>query len=138
MIDSLIHDSLTVAGGPIYTKNGISSYSNWWMWVAVVEFVIILVILVSKRVKPKDVSKKKFKDESLSHEIDFNNIINSSFNSSKLYDELKTKCHPDRFPTENEKNIIAENIFQEITKNKNNIKRLLELKEEAKNKLNIN
>ena len=56
----------------------------------------------------------------------------------QLYDELKVKCHPDRFPTDKEKNTIAENIFQEISKNKNNVKRLLELKEEASQKLNIN
>jgi hypothetical protein len=51
---------------------------------------------------------------------------------------LKVKCHPDRFATDAEKNVIAENIFQEITKNKTNVKRLIELKEEAKQKLNIN
>ena len=37
-----------------------------------------------------------------------------------------------------EKNLIAESIFQQITKNKTDVKRLLELKEEAIQKLNIN
>jgi len=74
----------------------------------------------------------------LDNSIDFDNIINSSFNSNEVYNELKVKCHPDRFPNDDVKNTIAENLFQEITKNKNNIKRLLELKEKAKQELNIN
>ena len=55
-----------------------------------------------------------------------------------MYDELKVKCHPDLFSTDKEKNLIAENLFQEITKNQTNAKRLIELKEEAKQKLDIN
>jgi len=74
----------------------------------------------------------------LIQEVDFDNIIISSFNSTALYNELKVKCHPDRFATDEEKTIIAENIFQEISKNKTNMKKLLELKEEAKMKLNVN
>ncbi len=64
-------------------------------------------------------------------------MINSSFNSQQLYDELKKKCHPDRFPNDNDKNSIAINLFQEISENKNNSKRLLELKEIAEQKLQI-
>ncbi len=94
--------------------------------------------ILKEKLKSKVTAKQQFKSESLKQDIDFNNIINSSFNSIKLYDELKVKCHPDRFPTDREKNIIAENLFQEISKNKTNVKRLLELKEEAIQKLNIN
>jgi len=54
--------------------------------------------------------------KSLKQDIDFDNIINSSFNSLELYDKLKVKCHPDRFPKDKEINIIAENLFQEITR----------------------
>ena len=93
---------------------------------------------MKEKFKSKVTAKQQFKSESLKQDIDFNNIINSSFNSIKLYDELKVKCHPDRFPTDKEKNMLAENLFQEISKNKTNVKRLLELKEEAIQKLNIN
>ena len=138
MNDTLIQDSIKVAGQAIAktTENG--AQTNWWMWLAIAEFGIIAFLILKEQLKPKDTAKQRFKNESLKQDIDFGNIINSSFNSIQLYDELKVKCHPDRFPTDKEKNSIAENIFQEISKNKNNVKRLLELKEEAIQKLNIN
>ena len=138
MNDTLIQDSIKVAGQAITKTTETGEKTNWWMWLAIAEFGIIAFLIIREQLKPKDTAKQRFKNESLKQEIDFGNIINSSFNSIQLYDELKVKCHPDRFPTDKEKNSIAENIFQEISKNKNNVKRLLELKEEAIQKLNIN
>lgn len=135
-----IKDTIQVAKETI-SKSIVSESNeqiNWWLWFAIIEFLVIIFLIFSQRIKPKDSIKQKFKKESLVQEIDFNNIINSSFNSKQLYNELKVKCHPDLFPTDKEKNKIAENIFQEITKNQNNAKRLVELKEEAIQKLNIN
>jgi hypothetical protein len=138
MNDTLIQDSIKVAGQAITKTTETGEHTNWWMWLAIAEFGIIAFLILKEQLKPKDTAKQRFKNESLKQDIDFGNIINSSFNSIQLYDELKVKCHPDRFPTDKEKNAIAENIFQEISKNKNNVKRLLELKEEATQKLNIN
>jgi len=138
MNDSLFQDSLKVATEAMTKSSETGNSTNWWMWLAIAEFGIIAVLILREKLKPKDTAKQRFKNESLKQDIDFNNIINSSFHSVQLYDELKVKCHPDRFPTDKELNNIAENLFQEITKNKNNVKRLLELKEEAKQKLNIN
>lgn len=138
MNDTLIQDSIKIAGQAITKTTSTGEQTNWWMWLAIAEFGVIAFLILKEQLKPKDTARQRFKDESLKQEIDFGNIINSSFNSIQLYDELKVKCHPDRFPTDMEKNSIAENIFQEISKNKNNVKRLLELKEEAIQKLNIN
>lgn len=140
MNNIIIKDTLKVAKETISKSIVLESNEqiNWWLWFAIIEFLVIIFLIFSQRIKPKDSIKQKFKKESLGQEIDFNNIINSSFNSKQLYNELKVKCHPDLFPTDKEKNKIAENIFQEITKNQNNAKRLIELKEEAKQKLNIN
>lgn len=138
MNDTLIHDSLKVASHAIGKTTENLQSTNWWMWLAIIEFLIIGFILLKEKTRGKETVKQKFKSDSLKQEIDFNNIINSSFNSIQLYDELKVKCHPDRFATDEIKTAIAENIFQEITKNKTNVKRLIELKEEAKQKLNIN
>ena len=137
MNDTLIQDSIKVAGQVITKTTETGEQTNWWMWLAIAEFGIIAFLILREQLKPKDTAKQRFKNESLKQEIDFGNIINSSFNSIQLYDELKVKCHPDRFPTDKEKNSIAENIFQEISKNKNNVKRLLELKEEAIQKQKI-
>jgi len=140
MNDTIIGDTIKVASETI--SKSITSenneHINWWLWIAIIEFVLIIFLIIKQKIKPKDTIKQKFKKESLKEEIDFNNIINSSFNSKQLFDELKVKCHPDRFPTDKEKNLIADKLFQEITENQNNAKRLTELKEEAKQKLNIN
>lgn len=128
-INLKIFQETTIKPG-IIEKN---TQTNWWLWLAIIELIIIIVLFLKEKLKSKDITKKKSSEQ----EIDFNNIINSSFNSLELYNKLKVKCHPDCFPIDIEKNLIAKNLFQEITKNKNNIKRLLELKEEAKQKLNI-
>lgn len=138
MNDTLIQDSIKVAGQAITKTTETGQQTNWWRWLAIAEFGVIAFLILKEQLKPKDTARQRFKNESLKQDIDFGNIINSSFNSIQLYDELKVKCHPDRFPTDKEKNTIAENIFQEISKNKNNVKRLLELKEESIQKLNIN
>ena len=138
MNDSLIQDSLKVASEVITKSTETPNQINWWMWLAIAEFGIISILILREKFKPKDTVRQRFKEESLSQDIDFGNIINSSFNSLALYDELKVKCHPDRFPTDVTKNRIAEDLFQEITKNKTNLKRLEELKIEAQQNLNIN
>lgn len=138
----MIHFLLQTAGAPVPEQTPTQPTGdyvfNHWMWIAILELVIITILLLFLARRRKESGKTKFKTESLRQNIDFDNIINSSFHSIKLYDELKVRCHPDRFSTDREKNAIAELIFQEITKNKTNVKRLLELKEEAKQRLNIN
>jgi len=138
MNDTLIQDSLKVAVRAVTNSTEASEPTNWWMWLAIAELGLIAFLIFRGKLKPKRSAKQHFKNESLKQDVDFNNIINSSFHSIQLYDKLKVKCHPDLFSTDKEKNIIAENIFQEIGRNKNNLKRLIELKEEAIQKLNIN
>jgi hypothetical protein len=115
-----------------------ASAINIWMWIAFAELVFI-IFLSTKIMKGKHnlSDKQRMKQETLDAEIDFNNIVKSSFLAQQLYDELKKKCHPDRFPLDADKNKIANEISQELAKNKRNHKRLLELKEQAKQQLNI-
>nr|WP_299036267.1 molecular chaperone DnaJ [uncultured Tenacibaculum sp.] len=138
MKDTLIQDSIKVAEKAITSATENETTTNYWMWIALGELVIIFGLILTRSFSKKQSAKQRFKEESLAQEVDFNNIISSSFHSTELYDKLKVKCHPDRFPTDPELNKIADNIFQEITKNKTNLKRLQELKIEAEHKLNIN
>ncbi len=138
MTDTVIQDSMKAIERAISNTGDTGESTNWWMWLAIAELVIIMLLIFKEKLKLKETARQRFKNESLKEDIDFGNIINSSFNSAQLYDELKVKCHPDRFSTDEEKNAIAGDLFQEITKNKNNVKRLLELKQEATEKLNIN
>ena len=62
---------------------------------------------------------------------------NSAFNAEPLYKELTRICHPDRFAPDEEKMRIADELFQRITKNRNNIKELQNLRDEMNQKLKI-
>lgn len=137
MHDKFAQDSLMIAEKAISRTPSNSDSSNIWMWIAIFEFALILAILFRREFQAKQNPKNKFKKDSMVGEIDFNNIINSSFHSTKLYDSLKVKCHPDLFIGDPKLNKIAQDIFQEITDNKTNHKKLEELKVEAQKKLNI-
>jgi curved DNA-binding protein CbpA len=67
---------------------------------------------------------------------DMKNLVNSIAKSRELYKELSRQCHPDRF-VNTDLQPTAEDIFQEISRNKRNYKILLALKERAIEKLNI-
>ncbi len=105
-----------------------------WFWIAIVEFVIIILLLFSKKDSKKSEIRKKVLNEG---DIDFGNTIKSSFHAEPLYKELMRKCHPDLFAPDETKMHIANEITMRISKNKNDLKELEKLREEAINKLNI-
>ncbi|KAB5389404.1 hypothetical protein FR990_19795 [Parabacteroides distasonis] len=113
-----------------------SQATSVWLWVAVIELLVILYLinLLMRRDRKK---RKEVKDKLKSGHIDFENTINSAFNSKPLYDKLKVLCHPDRFastPLEREANAI----FQEIQVNRYNYSKLMDLKDQAIKTLHIN
>ena len=132
----VLTDTLQGVAGAVTTGN--FQESDVWFYIAMVEFVIIffLLLFVFRRGTTR-VEKQKLR-ESIKSDVDFQNIINSSFHATEIYNELKVKCHPDRFIGDVEKNATANRIFQEVTKNKMNYKRLQELKKEAEESLGIN
>ena len=119
--------------------NSIQSSHSIWFWIAVLEFVIIVIILFYhrrsniKKLPLVELKKEKAK-EYMKTEVDMNDVLSSITKSRDLYKELSRKYHPDRFvntPLEVEATII----FQEITKNKRNYSELLILKERAEKEL---
>ena len=132
----VLTDTLQGVAGAVTTGN--FQESDVWFYIAMVEFVIIFFLLLfAYRRGTTRVEKQKLW-ESIKSDVDFQNIINSSFHATEIYNELKVKCHPDRFIGDVEKNATANRIFQEVTKNKMNYKRLQELKKEAEESLGIN
>lgn len=112
---------------------------DFWFWVALGELLIIastiIHIVKAKKGIATNIMKKKVMAEET---IDFNNTMMSAFHAKELYDELKVKYHPDRFPNNDEKNKLATALFQQIVENKNNYRKLLEIKQIAQEKLQIN
>ena len=112
---------------------------SFWFWVALLEFVIILYLFRRKR-KMKNLSFEGIAKEKIkvaqSTEIDMDNLINSISSSKELYKKLIKVCHPDKF-VNTDKQILAEKISQEISKNKRNFKVLNQLKLRAEKELKI-
>ncbi|HIR38699.1 MAG TPA: hypothetical protein IAC93_10095, partial [Candidatus Limisoma gallistercoris] len=62
---------------------------DFWMYAAIAEFAIILILGTALFHKRKQAARNSTK-EKIMHEgdIDFNNVINSSFKSKALFDSL--------------------------------------------------
>lgn len=112
-----------------------------WFWIALLEFlliVIFIVILLRRNSSTQNVNEhfdelKKAKNTN----INMDDLMGDINHSKELYKELSKVCHPDKF-VNSELKQKAELIFQEISKNKRNYKKLKELKERAKEELNLN
>lgn len=119
----------------------ISTLNSVWFWIAIIELLIIILLIYKLKSKKKvhELSDLETKNiiNSKKNNIDMDNLMNSIHNSRTLYKELSKKCHPDRFIND-PKQKIAEEIFQEITKNERNFEKLNSLKIRATNELNIN
>jgi Sec-independent protein translocase protein TatA len=117
------------------------SFFNPWMIASIVELLIILILIIllfkKKKKKPDDFyvgeSIKEYKDA----EVDFGNMFNSMFNASTLHDALKKKIHPDRFPNDEEKIKIANELTTQLNESKNNIAKMREIQAMATEKLGI-
>lgn len=109
---------------------------NIWMIIAIVEACLIIILLLTKK---NDGNLRSIKKEVLSEgDVDFADILNSSFNANSLYKDLLAACHPDKYATDEEKLSIANDISARLSLNKHSVKALQELKKEAIEKLGIN
>lgn len=116
-----------------------SSFSIWF-WVAILELLIILLLILKLRKKNNslefgDISRDKMRKAKNSN-VDMTNLMDSINGSKDLYKKLSRTCHPDRF-VNSDKEQIAEEIFQEVSKNRRDFKKLSELKQKAIIELNI-
>jgi len=111
-----------------------------WMYIALAELLIIAALCVQLCARHKRRSERDDVKAKILHEgdIDFKNVIDSSFKAKALYDELKGKCHPDKFATDKELNAKATEIFSLLVKHKHDYAMLCELRDRAINELHIN
>jgi sensor domain CHASE-containing protein len=113
-----------------------------WFWLAVTEFVIIIILVFRHRRKNEEsthlseVSKERLR-EIRRKTVDMDSLMKSINGSRDLYKELSRSCHPDRF-VNTDQHEIAEALFQDVSKYKRDYTRLLALKERASIELNIN
>lgn len=128
-------------GGQEINSTSISFYENIWFWIAIVQILIIFFLIVKIRKKSyldpslADISENKLKKSKKAH-VDMDGLMLSINGSKDLYKELSRLCHPDRF-INSEKQELAQDIFQEISRNRRDFQKLVALKERAVNELNI-
>lgn len=135
-----MEDSVIIFDKTISNMPSMNDTISIWFWIAIIEFILLvwLLLKLQKQKRQKlDLSNVKKSDLNKSKDIDMDNLMYSIHHSRELYKELSKNCHPDRF-VNTLLQPIAEEIFQRISSNKRNYKQLLDLKEEAINKLNIN
>lgn len=131
-----MNDTLQMAADSLMQTSQQDNSLNLWMIIAIVELAIILLLLLVKR--KADDKRSTIKRQVMKEgEINFDNVIASSFGAEALYKELIKKCHPDRFAPDEEKVAIANDLTERLGKYKHDITRLNELKEEAIVKLRI-
>lgn len=115
---------------------------NKWIIISIFELIVILILIYILIKKKKSKAEefyvgeavKGFKDK----EIDFDNMFNSMFNATELYNILKTRIHPDRFPNDEEKIKIANELTAQLNENQNNIAKMKIIQTIAFEKLGIN
>jgi len=125
---------------PVNNKTNLLIGYDVLLYTVCTQFVLIIILLIiivkKKRSAIYSEVMQKVKS-SKSVNVDMDNVMNSILLSKDLFKQLSSKCHPDRF-LDAELNAKANEIYQEITKNKRNYNKLLELKEIAINELKIN
>lgn len=109
------------------------NHTGLWMAIGLAGFATIALALVYVKTRKKREMKKRVMKETAN--IDFSSVTHDWEKSMILYDELKKKCHPDKFS--DNLNEEATRIFQLVMKEKSNYQELLKLKEEAIEKLGI-
>lgn len=112
---------------------------NPWKLTSIIELGIIAYLI--KKILNKKKTEEFYVDkqvlDSKREELDMDNVIESMFNAPILYDKLKKKIHPDRFPNDLEKNKIASDLATQLNQFKNDQKKLNEIKSIAIEKLGI-
>lgn len=134
MNDSINVSKLIIADADV---NNATTTHNWWLYLVFLLIVISVIVGLLSYFK-SDRYKKKKKIMNSEEKVDFNNVMTNAFLSKQLYDELKGKCHPDKFATDPVKSEKATEIMALIVKNKHNYKELCNLREKAREELAIN
>ena len=115
-------------------KNHATNYSPLWFYISLFEFVVIIFLLTRLRTKKSKLDFSNVPIDKIKNaqnvDIDFDDVLNDITGSRVLYKELSAKCHPDRF-INTPKQKIADELFQEISRDKRNYEKLTLLKERA-------
>lgn len=129
-----MNDSINIT--KIINETGKQTSSSQWYYVVLLIMSVVIVAGMLAYFR-SDRYKKKRQLLKQQENIDFSNVMNNAFLSKQLYDELKGRCHPDKFATDPILFEKATEIMSEIVKNKHDYQELCHLKEQAVEELGI-
>ncbi len=108
--------------------------TNFWIYTSFILFAIVIIqILLSL------IPSKRKPNELKGNGTDMNDLMTGLWKvekAKKLYRIIRV-VHPDSFPNDEDKKKIATQLSTEITANKLNYDKLLELRKRAENELNL-
>lgn len=116
---------LQVADSTSVNSSTICCGFDVWKFIALVEFVLIILLVFYKKEKQKEMNPDLLNAKSAA--IDTDSMMSDIFKSRELYEKLIRKCHPDRYVDEEMKQIMTD-LSKDITKNKNNYTVLCEIR----------
>ena len=104
----------------------------FWIIISILGLSTILFLFFRRRNKISSFLNDEISDikKYRNSNVEMDNLMKNIYESGDLYKELSRKYHPDRFINSPNQH-LAQEIFQEITKNKRNVKMLLILKKRA-------
>ncbi len=116
--------------------DNVEATTLWSVWSIVAISVTLFAVLALVLYIFRDKKKRRVKDKIMNETADVGfNTLNEWKKAERLYNELKRICHPDLF--HDERNEIANEIFQRLTENKYRYQELLKIRDEAIEKLGI-
>lgn len=124
----------------VNTPQSHGSFMSHWGVVLVIFLItfVVLAYIVYRMNKPKHIFEVPTDWKQKNPPPDFGDIFRGvSGDARKLYKDLITKCHPDRFVGDNQKTEIATTLSSEITRSRHNYSQLLKLKTKAVELLQI-
>ena len=109
-----------------------------WTVISALEFAVIMfLIFTALRRRVSTPRMSAMKKNIILEKVDFGNILDSAFHAEELYDQLKVKCHPDRFIGDERKNAAALGIFQKLGQYRHDIKALERIRQRAEDELDV-
>jgi uncharacterized sporulation protein YeaH/YhbH (DUF444 family) len=112
---------------------------NYWMLLALLEFLVIVFLFFKNRKikKPETFFVNTETKEAKKADIDLGGLFQNIGKSRELHNILKKKIHPDRFPNDPHKIELATKLAAKLNENQLDFKKLEEIKNVAILELNI-
>ncbi len=119
------------------SKPVVTIYWKYSFFILLSYAILCTIVILRFRLKSNKTRHRQVLNEMKNQDVNLHEVMLDINNSKELYKILSRSCHPDKFiNSEYHEEIVG--LFKEISNNKRNYTKLLELKELASVRFNIN